>query len=122
MKYIETDYIHISILDDRTVLLEAIDGVEIDGQKSREANSLIEKAMPGDYGMIIDRKSDYSIVPVEVYKILNSLEKLKAIAIVVHNKSNFLPIGTEQRLFKGELEVFKYIKEAHKWITNILPN
>ena len=48
--------------------------------------------MSGHYGMIIDRKSDYSIVPIDVYEVLNGLEKLKAIAVVVRNEQNFLSI------------------------------
>lgn len=120
MKYIDTDFVHISILDDKTVLVEAIDGVEIDDEKSRYANSLIEREMPGEYGMIIDRKSDYSIVPLDVYRNLNNIKNLKAIAIVVHNKMNFLPIDSEKRMYNGELEVFQYIKEAHEWINRVV--
>ena len=37
MKYIDTDFIHISILDAKTVLVEAMYGVEIDLEKSRYA-------------------------------------------------------------------------------------
>lgn len=117
MKYIDTDFIHICILDDHTALVEAIDGVEIDDEKSKYANKLIENEMPDNYGMIIDRKADYSIVPIDVYRNLNKIDKLKAIAIVVHNKTNFLPIESEKRFFNGKLEVFEYIKEAHEWIT-----
>lgn len=120
MRYIDTEFIHISILDDKTVMVEAIDGVEIDGDKSKYANGLIQDAMPGNYGMIIDRKADYSIVPLQVYENLNRIEKLKAIAIVIHDKNNFLPINTEKKLYNGELEVFQYIKEAHEWINAVL--
>ena len=120
MKYIDTDYMHICILDNKTVLVEAIDGVEINDEISKNANKQIEDEMPDSYGMIIDRKSDYSIVPIDVYRNLNKIEKLKAIAIVVHNKSNFLPISTEKRFFNGELEVFQYIKEAHEWLEKVI--
>ena len=120
MKYIDTDFIHICILDNTTVLVEAIDGVEIDSEKSRYANCLIESEMPGDYGMIIDRKADYSIVPLDVYRNLNNIKKLKAIALVVHNKTNFLPIDLEKRMYNGQLEVFQYIKEAHEWISHVV--
>ena len=116
MKYIDTDFVHISILDSKTILLEPLDGVEIDDEKSRYANKLIEDAMPGNYGMIIDRKSSYSISPIEVYNNLNKIKKLKAIAIVVHNKTNFLPITSEQRFYNGKLEAFEYIRDAHEWL------
>lgn len=116
MKYLNTDCMHISIIDDSSVLVEAMDGVEIDGKQAQYANNLIHEEMPGPYGMIIDRKSDYSIVPVAVYNILNSLENLKVIAIVIHGARTFLPIETEKRLFKGKLEVFRTIREAHEWV------
>jgi hypothetical protein len=120
MKKIDTDFIHINILDDKTVLVEAMDGVDITLEKSSYANQLIEDAMPGNYGMIIDRKADYSIVPVDVYNVLNSLEQLKAIAIVVHNKKSFFPLSAEQKLYQGKLEVFQTISEARQWIEEIL--
>ena len=120
MKHIDTDFIHIYILDNKTVLVEAVDGVEIDSEKSRYANCLIENEMPGNYGMIIDRKADYSIVPLDVYRNLNNIKKLKAIAIVVNNKTNFLPISSEKRMYNGELEVFQYIEEAREWISRIV--
>ena len=122
MKYLDTDFIHISILDDKTVLVEAMEGVEIDLEKSKYANELIESEMPDDYGMIINRKADYSIVPVDVYNILNSLKKLKAIAIVVYKSRNFLPVETEKKLFKGKLEVFDSVQEAHQWVLQVLNN
>ena len=120
MKYLDTDFIHIQILDPQTVLVEAIDGVEIDLEKSKHANDLIENEMSNDYKMIINRKADYSIVPIDVYKILNGLKKLKSIGIVVNNKPNFLPMSTEKKLFKGKLEFFQTIKDAHEWENQIL--
>jgi len=120
MKYIETDFLHISIMDDRTALVEAVYGVEIDLEKSKYANELIEKEMPGDYGTIIDRKADYSIVPGPVYDVLNALEKLKAIAIVVHNKKNFLPESMEKSMYKEKLGMFNSIKKALEWMASVL--
>ena len=119
METIDTDFIHITILDERTVLVEALDGVEINLEKSRLANNLIKERMGGNYGMIIYRKADYSIVPVDVYKVLNDIETLKAIAIVVPKARNFLPIQTEKTLFRGELEPFKTIKDACEWLEGL---
>ncbi len=120
MKTIETDFIHISFLDEEVVLVEAKHGVEIDAAKASYGNQLITDEMPGDYGMIIDRKEDYSIVPVEVYKILNSLPHLKAIAIVRHRPATTVSIDMEQRLFKGPLEVFDSVENARKWINGVI--
>ena len=119
MKHLDTDFIHISILDPQTVIVEAMDGVEIDLEKSKYLNDLIENEMPNDYKMIINRKADYSIVPIDVYKILNGLKKLKSIGIVLNNKANFLPLSTEKKLFKGKLEFFQTIKDAHEWKNQI---
>ena len=117
MKLIETDFVHINIINDKTVLVEAMEGVEINHEKSQQANDLIEKEMPGNYGMIINRKADYSIDPVPVYKILNQYKNLKAIAIVSPGKVNFLPIETEKFLYHGKLEIFQEINEAQDWIS-----
>jgi hypothetical protein len=122
MKNIETDFIHISILDSNTVLIEAMEGVDINQEKSKYTNQLIADEMPGNYGMIIDRKADYSIVPVDVYNVLNSFERLKAIAIVVHSKKSYFPVSAEQQLYRGKLEVFQTISQAHKWLEETLNN
>lgn len=120
MKHIDTDFIHISILDDETVLVEAMEGVDITFEKSKYANQLIANEMPANYGMIIDRKADYSIVPVDVYNVLNSFKRLKAIALVMHNKKSYFPVSAEQKLYQGKLEVFQTINQAHKWINKVL--
>jgi len=83
MKYIDTDAVHMTILDDSVVLVEARHGVEISSVNARVANELIAREMPGNYGMIINRKEDYSIVPVDVYEVLNRMDRLKAIALVL---------------------------------------
>jgi len=120
MTSFEFDFIHIQVLDDKTVLVEAVDGIEIDAIKARRANEAIARAMPGNYGMIINRKADYSIVPLDVYKVLNSIPTLKALAIVIRNGRNFLPIITEKKLFARELEVFDSIDSARQWLSQVI--
>lgn len=120
MKSIDTDFIHIDILDQKTVLVEAVEGVEIDLVKALHANEMIAREMPSDYGMIINRKADYSIVPLDVYNVLNGIPTLKAIAIVVHGKRNFLPINTEKKLFERDLEVFGSIEGARQWLSEVI--
>lgn len=120
MKSFELDFIHIQVLDNKTVLVEVVDGVEIDAIKARRANEMIARTMPGNYGMIINRKADYSIVPLDVYRVLNSISTLKAIAIVIHNGRNFLPIITEKKLFARELAVFDSIDSARQWLSQVI--
>jgi hypothetical protein len=119
MKQIDTDYVHINFLDDKTVLVEVREGVEIDYDKASNVIRLINDKMKSDYGIISNRKADYSIVPHQVYDVLNSIENLKAIAIVV-TKRTFLPLTSEQKFFNKKLEAFETIQEAHKWILNAL--
>lgn len=100
-------------------MARANEGVNIDGKKVEYAIDLIEKELPGDYAMILDRKADYSVVPVEVYKFFASREKLKAIAIVTYKGRDFLPDNMEQRIFENKIEKFSSINEAHEWIKGL---
>ena len=120
MKILDNDFIVINKLDEQTVLVEAKYGVDINSEKSQLANKVIEDNMPSHYGMILNRKAEYSIVPIDAYKVLNKIDNLKAIAIVMHNHPIGLPVKTEQKLFKGKLDVFASIEEAHSWLNSIL--
>ena len=120
MKHIDTDFIHINILDSKAVLLEAVEAVNIDKKKSKNIIKLVENEMSGNFGFIIDRKSDYSITPIEVYANLNQCDRLKAIAIVEHNKTNFLLIDYEKKFYKGEIKIFEYIRDAHESVTSVV--
>lgn len=118
-KTIKADFAQFIFLDDSTVVARANDGVNIDGKKVQYAIDLIEKELPGDYAMILDRKADYSVMPVEVYKFFASREKLKAIAIVTYKGRDFLPDNMEQRIFENKIEKFSSINEAQEWIKGL---
>lgn len=120
MEVLEMGFLKANLLDRKTVLVEAREGVEIDHEKSTYANQLIQDKMPGDYGMIIVRNRDYSIVPIDVYKVLNSIDTLKALAIVTPAGRNFLPIQTEKKMYDGQLESFLTVEEAQKWIEEVV--
>lgn len=116
MKTLETDFGRFTFLDRHTVVAEARKGVNIDGNKVKEAILLIEQELPGDYAMILDRKADYSVAPVEVYRYFASIQRLKAIAIVNYHRRGFLPEDMERRLYGGEIESFTSIAAAHDWV------
>jgi len=120
MNKIETDILFAEKLADNIVLVEAKYGVEINKEKSLNSNKILVEAMAGDYGMIVDRKLDYSIDPVSIYGLLNTIEPLKVIAIVLHKESSLSMIPTEKRLFKGPLEVFWNVEDAQVWMANAL--
>ncbi|MDH5216655.1 MAG: hypothetical protein OEX19_03100 [Gammaproteobacteria bacterium] len=120
MNKIETDILFAEKLAHNIVLVEAKYGVEINKEKSLNSNKILVETMVGDYGMIVDRKLDYSIDPVSIYALLNSIEPLKVIAIVLHKESSLSMIPTEQRLFKGPLEVFWNVEDAQVWMADAL--
>lgn len=120
MKVIETAAATATILSDSIVLVRAKSGVEINLKNASRGDKLIEEAMPGDYGQIIDRAEDYSVAPVEVFQILNRNPKLKAIAIVAHRENSVKTAEIDKRLFKGETAVFSTVQDARSWLEEIL--
>ncbi|MGH1470583.1 MAG: hypothetical protein ACRBCS_05280 [Cellvibrionaceae bacterium] len=119
-KVVDTKLMTISFISDSVVLVRAKPEVNIDKEQSSLVNKLIEDTMPNDYGMIIDREADYSIMPVEVFGILNKIKTLKAIAIVVHRDSSAKATAIDKLLFKGHLKVFFSIPEAYLWMNETL--
>lgn len=121
MQKIETPTLTIHVLDDTTVVLEGRPGVNIDARHARRDNELIAGLMPGDYGIIIDRKADYSIAPVEVYEVLNAMTRLKAIAIVAHRPITAATAPAEKPLYRGLFRTFLSVDDAHAWLKSVLP-
>ncbi len=115
-KVIETDILTATFHSDTVVTVRGKPHVHIDREKSAHSNQLIQDLMPGNYGMIIDREEDYSITPVEVFEILNNIEKLKAIAIVVHRNSSAKATNIDKLFSKIPLEVFFSVAEAKNWL------
>ena len=122
MKYIDTDIMQISILSSEVVFASAREGVRIDlGNKQHvyqlaRAYQSIENAMKNSYGMIIDRNSYYSIVPIEAYNSFNDFKRLKAIALVIDKERRYFPVEFEKDLYQGEIEIFETIQQARNWI------
>ncbi|MGI1679742.1 MAG: hypothetical protein K6L75_13460 [Cellvibrionaceae bacterium] len=119
-KVIESALMTTAFISDSIVLVRAKPEVNINRDQAAHANKLIEDSMPSDYGMIIDREADYSIMPVEVFDVLNKIEKLKAIAIVVHRDRSAKAANIDKLLFKGHLKVFFSLLEANEWLNQIL--
>jgi hypothetical protein len=110
----------LTVLDDVTVLVEGLPDVEITAAHAQRDNDLIATLMKGDYGMIVDRKADYSIVPVQVYRILNGMPRLRAVAIVSHRPLTTLSAATERPLYKGHFMSFGDVESAHAWILSVV--
>lgn len=121
-KIINIDFGQFNFLDERTVVATAHEGENIDAKKVHDGIALIEQTLPGNYALILNRKNDYSIVPVEVYKYFASLERLKAIAIVHYSNREFLPDNMEQRIFGRTIQKFKTVDDAHDWLNSSFAN
>lgn len=119
MTVLKTDFGQFIFLDEHTVVAEANHGVNIDGSKVQHAIDLIENELSGDYAIILERKEDYSVMPVEVYQFFASVERLKALAIVSYKGRDFLPDNMEKTIYKGRVEKFTSVDQAHAWIKSI---
>jgi len=118
-KVIETDVLIATHISDSIVIIRAKPHVHIDRNQAALSNQLIQDSMPGNYGMIIDREADYSIMPVEVFDVLNNIETLKAIAIVVHRDNSAVATNIDKLLSHVPLEVFFSVDEAKNWLDQI---
>lgn len=125
MKNIDAEIMQIHVLSPEVVFASASKGARIDlGNKQHVyrltyAYQSIENAMKHSYGMIIDRNSQYSILPIEAYNSFNDFKNLKAIALVIDKGRRFFPVEFEKDLYQGEIEIFETIDQARSWIESI---
>ena len=116
MKTIDLDFGQFVFLDDHAVIAAANEGANIGPGHAQKAVEMIEEKLPGDYALILDRKADYSVMPLEVYRYFDSLKRLKAIAIVKYKDRDFLPNDMESLLYSGMIKKFDSIEDAHHWV------
>ena len=117
---LELEFGRFTFLDRHCVIATAKHGVNIDGAKVAQAVAMIEQHLPGDYALILDRKEDYSIMPVEVYQFFSRIERLKAVVIVSYNEKKQLPKDMEQKIFGKKIECFSDIESAHHWLKEVV--
>jgi len=116
IKSIESDFGQFIFLDEHTVVAKAYAKENIDAAKVKHAIELIEKEQPGDYGIILDRSSTYSVMPVEVYRFFGSITRLKVMAIVKYREIDVLPENMEQKISGKPVMKFSAIDDAHEWV------
>lgn len=95
-------------------------GVTVDADMAKETHVTIYQHLGRDYGMIADRSSDYSMLPVPVFTFLNEWVPLKAMAIVAHRAMSKTITDIDKSLAKKPLEVFSTIPEAQTWLESLL--
>lgn len=81
-----------------------------------------EKIIEGPYGLISDRKQEYSVDPSSLYQILTSRERLKCAAIVSYrsNTEMFFPVeeNIEGHISQNQipLKLFHTLDSAVEWV------
>ena len=99
-----------------SVIAQGKSGANVDRDMVRQVHQVIHDHLGGDYGMIVDRREDYSLAPVQVFDFLNNWVPLKAIAIVTHRTMSKTIAQIDQSLSNKPLALFDSIEEAQAWI------
>ena len=81
---------------------------------------LMVQHLPGDYGLIVDRREDYSLRPVQVFQFLNQWAPLQAIAIVVHRHHSKTVAEIDKALSRKPLKIVGSLAQAQDWINEQL--
>ena len=113
---IDNEFSRISFLDRDVALIEVKDGVEIDADMAKSVHDSIDAELKGDYGVIFNRNTSYSIVPKDVYQVLNNKNRLKAVAIVTYSKLSSAVAELEGIYYQGSFNRFGAIADAQKWV------
>ena len=82
----------------------------------KENHQIITEQLGGCYGMIVDRREEYSVMPVPVFEFLNSWEPLKAIVIVTHRSMSKKIAEIDQSLSNKPLVLMDNVDQAQVWI------
>lgn len=112
---IENNKIDGTIINSTTIILRGKPGCSVEGPDAKNIIAQIEKRLPGDYVLIIDRVNEYSVAPVGVYKLLNSKPRLKAMAIVVYRSISDTVLKVEKSLCHKPLQTFSDLDSAIEW-------
>ena len=118
MNAISTDFNKVTVIEGGIAVIEGEHGVEIDHSKANITFDIIEKEISGDYGIIINRKKDYSVIPHEIYDVMNKRKRLRAVAMVAYRTETRLSAEIEKALYKGLFKLFHNLSEATDWIRN----
>jgi len=79
-------------------------------------HEFIAKRLKCDYGIIVDRQADYSLLPVPVFQFLNAWAPLTAIAIVAHRPMSKTIAQIDKGLSRKPLAIFDNIDDAQLWL------
>jgi hypothetical protein len=113
---LNTQKVTATFVNDHIVILCAHHGVSIDGDEAAAIIALLEKNLPGNYAIVINRVNDYSVAPVAVYQVLNNTSRLQGIAIVTYREISSTVSDIEKSLSVKPLQVFSDLDAAETWL------
>jgi hypothetical protein len=106
----------IVLSNQHTAVVRVKAGTSVCHDMVRDIHTLIARHLGCDYGLIVDRAEDYSLLPVQVFQFLNHWAPVKVIAIVAHRTMSKTVAEIDKSLSRKPLQVFVSIDEAQTWI------
>jgi len=119
METIDLGKAKISLINERTVLFEAISDTVIDSQTAIYFYDQIEKHISGNYSLIIHRKHKYQLLRMEVFNVINTRERLVGIAIVTTKDVARKMASIEASLSEKPFSIFGNIEDATAWLNTL---
>ena len=109
----------ISVIDDEILLFEAKANTVVDKIAARKFYDEIESHVDGDYSLIINRRQRYQLLRFEVFGVINSQSRLKAIAVVADGHAAQKMIELEAPLCEKPFAAFTSIDDALAWLRGL---
>lgn len=113
---VDTGFSRISFLDQNIAMIEIQDGIEVDAKMAKSVYEAIDASLDGDYSVIFNRNHSYSIIPKDVYQVMNNRDRLKAVAIVTYNTISKTVAESESIFCKRSFNRFSAVCDAEQWI------
>lgn len=120
MADLDTEFFVGKKLADNIFYIEVKEGVEVKKETAQRSVEMMVNLMATDFAMLINRVNDYSVDPLSIYSYLNSIEPLKAIAIVVHRESYLELMDGQQLIYNNPLRGFLTVEEANTWLEQLM--
>ena len=109
----------VSMIDNNILVFEAKANTVVDKIAARNFYEEIERHVDGDYSLIINRKNRYQLLRFEVFGVINSQTRLRAIAIVADRHAAQKMIELEAPLCEKPFAAFSNIDDALGWVRSL---
>jgi hypothetical protein len=117
--YLETGFAIFYLIDEKVILVEVRNGVFVDRKIVKHHLNLLERLIGKNYGIVDNRKNDFSHDIVEIYEEFHSRVRLKKVAVVTHRNQTKLISKIEGQLCQKDFAVFDDVESAIRWAKEI---